>query len=63
MGFVTVFEFELFDPVRRAWNRADFMATAQAVERMGGVVIHRTARTVEAAAVGPDGRLKAPRPA
>ena len=58
MPIVTVYEFELFDPVRRSWRKADFLATALAVERLGGVVLHASARTVDAASVAPDGRLR-----
>ena len=59
MPLCVVYSFEFYDPVRRAWQRADVMATAMAVERMGGVVIHSSARSVDAARVGADGILGA----
>lgn len=58
MSKILVYAFELYDPVRRAWRRGDFMATALAVERMGGVVIHSSATSVDVAQVRPDGRLE-----
>ena len=54
---VTVYAFELYDPVRRAWSRAPGLATLEAIERMGGVAIRRSAVHVEAAQLDADGRL------
>lgn len=56
---VTVYEFELYDPVRRSWSRANGHATIEAIERMGGVAIRRTAVPVDASQLDADGRLKA----
>ena len=58
MPMCLVYSFELYDPVRRAWQRGESMATALAVERMGGVVIHSSARSVDDLHVGLDGLLK-----
>jgi hypothetical protein len=59
MSLEVVNAFELYDSARRAWRKAEFMATEMAVERMGGVVIHHSAITVDSTRVAPDGRLRA----
>lgn len=42
MAKVTVYEFEVYDPARRRWAKADGRGTLEAIERRGGVALHAT---------------------
>jgi len=57
---VTVYEYEKFDPRTRQWRKVESMATAEAIERIGGVMLRLTALVVDASRVDDTGVLKPP---
>jgi hypothetical protein len=58
---VTVYEYELYEPERRRWRKAEGRATAAAIERAGGVALRLTALVVDARLVDERGHLAARR--
>jgi hypothetical protein len=57
MSLVTVYQYEVWDPNKRAYVRARTHATQQAIEQADGVLLPHTAQQVDASLVSPDGVL------
>ena len=56
MARITVYPFELYDPVKRTWARIDgSYGTVEAIERRGGVALRLLGIEVDERAVGPTG--------
>ena len=60
MDPATVYEFEVFDPRRRAWVRSSRLGTVEAIHAVGGVPLRSTAMVVDRALVDAEGFLIAP---
>jgi hypothetical protein len=58
---ITVYEFEIFDPRRRAWTKAPRMGTLEAIAAASGVPLKNSALVVDAMKVGADGFIQAAR--
>jgi hypothetical protein len=57
----TVYEFEIYDPSTRRWERSDRRGTVEAIVLLGGVPIRRTALPVDPARLDQAGFVRAGR--
>jgi hypothetical protein len=57
MAKVPVYRFQLYDPVARAWRRAEGYATAAYIAARNGATLFNTKRVVDAAELSAEGLL------
>ena len=55
MADVTVFQFEIFDRTLRGFRRSDDYATAEAIAKLEGIILERTACLVDDSLLSPGG--------
>ena len=55
MATVTVYEFELFNPLLHKWIKDPRLATLEAIHGLGGVALHRTAMVIDESRMEPGG--------
>ena len=58
---VTVYEFELYDPVARRWAVQSRRGTAEAIAKVSGVAVHSSALVVLASRLDEEGFLESSR--
>lgn len=60
MAKVTVYRFETWDPLKRAFVRSARLATREAIEAAEAVILPETAQEVDVGLVGKDGIVRMP---
>ena len=60
MAAISVYEFEVHDPVRHRWEVSESMGTLDAIERRGGVPIRRSVMAVDDSLIDAEGMLVNP---